>query len=96
MKGIQVSNEFVDRILAANGVAKVNESVETATAEAVVEEAEVHVCPLCESKLEEAISQEKIEEHVNYIMGVLEESVEVEDGEDLDEDSELEEETEEA
>lgn len=96
MKGIQVTNDFVDRVLAANGLAKVNESAEVKAEEVVVEEAGVHVCPLCESSLNEAISQEKIEEHVNYILGILEENVDEGDGEDLDEELESDEEAEEA
>jgi triphosphoribosyl-dephospho-CoA synthetase len=44
------------------------------------DEAEEHTCPLCESVLEEAISDEKIQEHVNLISKILEEAA-VEDDE---------------
>lgn len=47
----------------------------------------IHQCPLCESLLEEAIPDEKIQEHVNRILDVLNEANEV-DGEDLTESDE--------
>lgn len=59
----------------------------------VVEEAveEDHYCPLCDSKLEEALSDEKLEEHVEYILNVINESEDSE-GEDLDEETSTEDE----
>ena len=90
MRGITLSEGFVSQILGTplKEVAKVDESVEEST-----EEAEEHVCPLCESKLEKAISQEKLEEHVNYFLSVINENFEV-DGESLDEEVEADDEEE--
>jgi hypothetical protein len=64
---------------------KVEEAKKTKKEEPVVES---HVCPLCESKLEEEISDEKLQEHVDYLLSVINENF-TEDGEEsLDEDSE--------
>lgn len=88
MKGINVSDDFVSQIL-GKPTAKLSES--QVEQEAVVEETqeEAHVCPLCESHLEEAISEERIQEHVDFFLAVINENFDFE-GEDLDE-SELEE-----
>ena len=48
------------------------------------ESTELHECPLCESQLEEALTVEQIQEHIDYILETITEAEEVE-GEDLDE-----------
>jgi hypothetical protein len=88
MRGINVSDDFVSQIL-GKPVAKLSESsvVEETVNEETAED--VHVCPLCESHLEEEISQEKIDEHINFFLSVINENFDFA-GDDLDE-SELEE-----
>jgi DNA repair exonuclease SbcCD ATPase subunit len=50
-----------------------------------IEEAfEAHVCPLCESQLEEAITDEQLAEHVDFMVSVISEMEDITD-EDLDE-----------
>ena len=58
------------------------------------EAVEEHICPLCESVIEEALTDEQIQEHVAQITNALE-TIEEED-EDLDEDVSEEEETKES
>jgi len=48
----------------------VNESTEVESDE------EVHTCPLCESQLETAISDERIQEHIDYVLDVVNETIE--------------------
>lgn len=94
MRGITLSEEFVNQIVGKTA-GKVSESTEAPQAEA-------HVCPLCESHLEEPISDEKIEEHVEYFLDIInenfeivgdsldeEEAVEEDDSEELDESGEV-------
>lgn len=57
---------------------KLTES-EEAKEEVLVEDTEKHVCPLCESVLEENLSDDKLQEHVNYILGILNENFETEE-----------------
>jgi len=88
MRYIDVNDEFVGKILAANQLASnmgLNESQEVE----VVEEAyaEEHVCPLCESELEEPIPEENMQECVNFILGTINEALEME-GEYLEESEE--------
>lgn len=98
MRGITLSDDFVKQIVGTSPAKKISESTEASQTEA-------HVCPLCESHLEEPISEEKIQEHVDYFLDVINENFdivgeelneeeEVEEGEELDE-SEDEEESEE-
>ena len=47
-----------------------SEVEETEEAEEVVNEA-VHVCPLCVSELYEAIDEERILEHLNVVVGLV-------------------------
>jgi len=47
------------------------------------ESVEAHTCPLCESELEEALTDEQIQEHVYHIQAALEC---IEEEEDIDED----------
>ena len=97
MRGITLTEDFVKQIVGTSPAKKISESTEG--------QAEAHVCPLCESHLEEPISEEKIQEHVDYFLDVINENFdivgdelneeeEVEEGEELDE-SEDEEEVEE-
>jgi hypothetical protein len=91
MKGIIVEDSFVDMILGksvketkpAAEVSKVSESEDSETEGAEPEE---HSCPLCESKLAEPISEAALAEHVDYILGIINENFS-QDGESLDEDS---------
>ena len=82
MRYIDVNDEFVGQILAANQL------VETAglSESQVVEEAqaEEHVCPLCESELDAPISEESMKECVDFILGTINEALE-QDGEFLEE-----------
>ena len=86
MRYIDVNDEFVGKILAANQLATtggLNESQEVE----VVEEGyadEDHVCPLCESELEHPIPEENMQECVDFILGTINEAMEME-GEYLEE-----------
>lgn len=91
MRGITLSDEFVSQIVGKTA-AKISESTEAPQAEA-------HVCPLCESHLEEPISEEKIQEHVDYFLDVINENFDIvgddlDEGEELDEEEQLDEEEE--
>lgn len=89
MRGITLDESFISDILGTS--LQENKKVEAKKVqESTEEEVEEHVCPLCESKLEKAIPQEKLEEHVAYFLGVINENFEVE-GESLDEDVEVDE-----
>ena len=46
---------------------------ETASEEQIEENVEKHVCPLCESHLEKPITDEKLSEHVNFMVEVISE-----------------------
>ena len=96
MKYLDVSDEYVKSVLAANHlVGKIDESSQAeAQVEAeVVEESEAeHACPLCESELDAPVSEESMAECVEFILDALNEAVESE-GETLEEsDEDLEEE----
>ena|GEM_PF-4499559 len=93
MRGITLSEEFVQQIVGANSSKTISESTEASHAEA-------HVCPLCESHLEEPLSEERIQEHVDYFLDVINENFDIvgdnldeeevqEDGEELDESGEV-------
>lgn len=83
MRGITLSEDFVKQIVGANSTKKISESTEAPQAEA-------HVCPLCESQLAEPISEEKIQEHVDYFLDVINENFDIV-GEELNEEEEVEE-----
>ena len=52
--------------------------------EEVVEEA-IHVCPLCVSQLDEAIDEERILEHLDVVMGLVDRLSQLNEGdEDID------------
>lgn len=95
---IQVTKDEVSQLMEQafwrkSGV-KLQESSETVdTAEATpeagdeteaVQESQVHTCPLCESQLEHEISDEKLAEHVDFVLGIINEMDNVSD-EELDE-----------
>ena len=88
MRYINVDDEFVGKILAANQLAEskdLNESQEVEVVEEACEEG--HVCPLCESELDEPISEQNMQECVDFILGTINEALE-QDGENLEESEE--------
>lgn len=67
----------------------------------VIEE-QAHVCPLCESTLQEAITDEQLSEHVDFMVGIINEMEDITDddlteiaeelvSDDLEDDEQLEE-----
>ncbi len=67
------------------------EVVAEATTKVVEEEeedsaaAEAHVCPLCVSQLDEAIDEERVLEHLNVVLGLVDKLSSINEGdEDLD------------
>ena len=94
----QILAEEVDQIIQQSfwgkGGVKLTESVQEPQAqeaqsddeqeEQIEEAVEGHVCPLCESQLEEAISDEQLAEHVDFMVGVISEMEDITD-EDLTE-----------
>lgn len=94
----QILAEEVDQIIQQSfwgkGGVKLTESVQEPQAqeaesddeqqEQIEEAVEGHVCPLCESQLEEAISDERLAEHVDFMVGVISEMEDITD-EDLTE-----------
>ena len=88
MRYINVDDEYVKNVLVANslgGNALIQES--EAMEEEVIEETEEHVCPLCETELSEAISEDSWASCVNTILDVINEATS-EEGEDLSESDE--------
>ena len=85
MRYINVDDDYVGQILAANQLTESKEVNEAQEVE-VVEEAceEGHVCPLCESELDGPISEEAMQECVDFILGTINEALE-QDGESLEE-----------
>ena len=87
MKYLDVSDEYVKSVLAANDlVSKIDESAEVEQ-EIVEESTEAHACPLCESELDEPIPEENMNECVSFILDALNEAQEGE-GESLEESEE--------
>lgn len=105
----QILSEEVDQIISQSfwgkGGVKLTESqqeaakdqatpeAEVASDEQIEESAEKHVCPLCESHLEKPISDEKLAEHVNFMVDMISEvegitEEEIQEAVDADEDSE--------
>jgi DNA repair exonuclease SbcCD ATPase subunit len=91
----QILAEEVDQIIQQSfwgkGGVKLTESVEqpqeaqdVQEEEQIEEAVEAHVCPLCESQLDEAISDEQLAEHVDFMVGVISEMEDITD-EDLTE-----------
>tara|TARA_S200002703_G_scaffold144037_1_gene137446 strand:+ start:463 stop:840 length:378 start_codon:yes stop_codon:yes gene_type:complete len=85
MRYINVDDDFVGQILAANQLTESKDITESKEVE-VVEEAQVeeHVCPLCESELDAPISEEAMQECVDFILGTINEALE-QDGDSLEE-----------
>ena len=91
----QILAEEVDQIIQQSfwgkGGIKLTESVQEPQAQEtsqdeevsddqqVVEGVETHVCPLCESHLEEAISDEQLAEHVDFMVGIINEMEDISD-----------------
>jgi hypothetical protein len=89
----QILAEEVDQIIQQSfwglGGVKLNESVQEPQAqeaqvedtqeEQIDEAVEAHVCPLCESQLEEAISDEQLAEHVDFMVGIINEMEDISD-----------------
>ena len=76
MRYINVDDQYVSQILEANQNLKNTQGLNE-SAEVVVEEQheeEVHACPLCESELDQPISEEAMQECVDYITAVLNEA----------------------
>tara|TARA_R110000851_G_scaffold65814_2_gene149171 strand:- start:5851 stop:6162 length:312 start_codon:yes stop_codon:yes gene_type:complete len=102
MRYLNVSDEYVANILEAAGLkSAVQEPIVEAegaatedTVETVNEETETHTCPLCESKLEEALSDVALKECVDFIMDTMNE-LNVEEGEALVEEFDTEDESQE-
>ena len=110
MKHLNISDDAMKIILENSAwadfglkVAKVEEKKLDEAAEQIEEEADEHVCPLCQSHLQEAISDEALMEHTAEVLeavnaATLNEEEEEEDGEELyeeaDEDDEDEDEEE--
>lgn len=94
MKKVILAEE-VDQIIQQSfwglGGVKLNESVQEPQAQEQVQEevpaeeeqleeaVEAHVCPLCESQLEEAISDEQLAEHVDFMVGIINEMEDISD-----------------
>ena len=108
MKHLNISDEAMKIILENSAWGQFGLKVDEAKqpineeAEEVSEEADEHVCPLCQSHLQEAISDEALMEHTANVLeavnaATLNEEEEEEDGENLseeddeDEDEDLEE-----
>lgn len=51
-------------------------------AEETVTEAEVHVCPLCVSELSEAIDEERILEHLDVVVGLVDRLSQLDEGDE--------------
>jgi hypothetical protein len=85
MRYINVDEDFVGKILAANQLATAENLTESQEVEVVEEaQADEHVCPLCESELEHPIPEENMQECVDFILGTINEALE-QDGEFLEE-----------
>lgn len=89
----QILAEEVDQIIQQSfwgkGGVRLTESVQEPQAqeaqtndeqqEQIEEAVEGHVCPLCESQLEEAISDEQLAEHVDFMVEVISEMEDITD-----------------
>jgi len=58
------------------------EAVEAEEGEEVVEEAVSHICPLCVSELSEAIDEERILEHLNVVVGLVDRLSQLNEGDE--------------
>mgnify|MGYP003389232565 CR=1 FL=1 len=77
MRYINVEDQYVSNILNANKNFTKSDNLREST-EFVVEEHDhlesAHACPLCESELDEPVSEEAMQECVDFISQVLEEA----------------------
>lgn len=90
MKGITVSDQLVEDVCSLFTSTKKAKSVEEAkTTEKISESEEAgageHKCPLCESNLEESITEEQMQKHVDMLMEAINENFEFVEDESLDE-----------
>ena len=56
----------------------------------VVEEAELHVCPLCTTELSEALDEETLTEHLDVVLTLVDKLSAINEGEEVDMDSMIE------
>ena len=68
-------------------VARLDESAEDAEVAEVedaeeLEEASAHVCPLCVSELDESIDEERILEHLNVVLGLVDRLSQLNEGDE--------------
>ena len=99
MRYIDVADEYVNQILEANKLTnqslteakaakpemkKKDEEEEKVAPKKTEEATELHQCPLCESELDEALTVERIQEHIEQILETINEAEEFE-GEELSE-----------
>jgi|TARA_E500000305_G_scaffold54562_1_gene43581 hypothetical protein len=96
MRYIDVADEYVNQILEANKLSnhslteakkpemKKKDEEEDKKMEKQEESTELHQCPLCESELDEALTVERIQEHIEQILETINEAEEFE-GEELSE-----------
>lgn len=92
MHGVNVNDGFMTSVLKSfpkTNTEKLDESKNDENPVETVTESDTHSCPLCKSELTEAISRESLEEHADYILAALSESLE--DSEDSDESEDLDE-----
>jgi DNA repair exonuclease SbcCD ATPase subunit len=67
----------------AKQIEKQHEDTEVEDSEEVEElEEEVHVCPLCTSQLDESIDEDRLLEHLDVIMGLVERLSHLQEGEE--------------
>ena len=71
---MKIDESFVKEVIENGGWDKlgIKPALTEETAEVVAEETAEHVCPLCESSLEEALSDERILEHISSIEQLVE------------------------
>ncbi len=56
----------------------------------VVEESELHVCPLCTTELSEALDEETLTEHLDVVLTLVDKLSAINEGEEVDMDSMIE------
>lgn len=74
-----------------NAAPEAAETVEQPAAEEVPAEAvneEAHVCPLCESHLEAPISDDKLSEHIDLMIDIIDEMAQLTEGDESEDDGE--------
>lgn len=79
------SDEIASRLDESGGEEEVveveDEEVEEVEEEEVVEEG-AHVCPLCVSQLDESIDEERILEHLNVVLGLVDRLSQLNEGDE--------------